>query len=131
MKASGVEISGLGAPFFTTTAMPEFAKTASLPVLALLSSVRASRLCLVKTITSAVSPACTRLTRIAAVAQVISSLLPVAYSNLSRQFFESRLHANGAEDFDFGSCHRARLRIKKTAIAARRLIVLLMTFPLL
>ena len=48
-----------------------------------------------------------------------------------RQLFQRSLHADGAEHFDFGAVYKPACAIKKTAIAARRLTILLMTFPLL
>ena len=45
--------------------------------------VSASRLCLVNTMRSAVSPACTRFTRMAAIAGLMLSLFPVAQARIS------------------------------------------------
>src|SRR5881628_1085026 len=80
-KASGDEISGLGAPLRTATTMPEWATTVTLSAAALLFFTRLSIPCRRAMTTSADSPSWARFTVAPPVANEIASLCPVARSN--------------------------------------------------
>src|SRR5437867_4192838 len=80
-KASGDEISGLGAPLRTATTMPEWATTVTLSAAALPFFTRLSIPCRRAMTTSADSPSWARFTVAPPVANEIASLCPVARSN--------------------------------------------------
>ncbi|MGA8494468.1 MAG: hypothetical protein WB764_03240 [Xanthobacteraceae bacterium] len=74
LSASGVEMSGFGAPALTAMPTPELARVTALPAAILSCFCKASMPARLSTTTSAVSPPSMRLTSIGAVPQVTASV---------------------------------------------------------